>query len=54
LFLRKPTVSLGVAAAIVIVFLLIKVRFEERLLLERYPDYADYQRRTWGLLPGIR
>ena len=31
-----------------------KARFEERLLAERYPDYADYRRRTRRrLLPFV-
>jgi protein-S-isoprenylcysteine O-methyltransferase Ste14 len=51
LLLRKPTVLNGVAAAAVITFLAIKVRFEEKLLRERYPEYAAYARRTWGLIP---
>ena len=54
LFLRKPTLLVAIAGAVVIVFLFIKVRLEERLLLERYPDYAGYRRRTWGLVPGLR
>jgi len=54
LFLRKPTLLVAIASAVVIVFLFIKVRLEERLLLERYPDYAEYRLRTWGLVPGLR
>jgi protein-S-isoprenylcysteine O-methyltransferase Ste14 len=54
LFLRKPTVAVGAAAALVIAFLLMKVRVEEKLLLARYPEYADYKRRTWGLMPWLR
>ena len=33
--------------------LALKIRIEERCLRERFPDYADYQRRTGRLLPGI-
>lgn len=51
LFLRQPTISVAVAAAIVIGYLAIKVRFEEKLLLARYPDYAEYRRQSWGLVP---
>jgi protein-S-isoprenylcysteine O-methyltransferase Ste14 len=54
LFLRKPTLAVGSAAAIVVAFLLIKAQFEERLLLDRYPKYAEYRRRTWGIAPGFR
>ena len=53
LFLRKPATSIGIAAIAVIGFLLIKVRFEEQLLLARYPEYAEYRRRTWGVIPGL-
>jgi protein-S-isoprenylcysteine O-methyltransferase Ste14 len=54
LFLRKPTVAVAVAAAVVIAFLLVKVRFEEALLQARYPEYAEYRDRTWGLIPWFR
>jgi protein-S-isoprenylcysteine O-methyltransferase Ste14 len=54
LFLRKPTVAVGVAAAVIIAFLLMKVRVEEKLLLARYPQYADYKRHSWGLMPWLR
>src|SRR5438552_8734 len=54
LFLRKPTTAVAIAAAAVVGFLLIKVRFEEQLLLARYPEYAAYKRRTWGIIPGFR
>jgi len=29
------------------VFWISKARHEERLLLERFPEYAEYRRRTW-------
>ena len=54
LFLRKPTATIAATAAAVVVFLVIKVRFEEQLLLARYPEYAEYRNRTWGLIPGLR
>ena len=54
LFLRKPTALTGIGAAVVIVFLVAKVRFEEELLLARYPNYTDYKDRTWGVLPWPR
>jgi protein-S-isoprenylcysteine O-methyltransferase Ste14 len=28
-------------------FWVAKARLEERLLLERFPEYAEYRRRTW-------
>ena len=51
LFLRKPTIVVGIAAAVVIVFLMTKVEFEERLLLAHYPEYSEYKSRTWGIVP---
>jgi protein-S-isoprenylcysteine O-methyltransferase Ste14 len=54
LVLRKPTVPLAVAAAAVIAFLFVKARFEERLLTSRYPQYREYRKRSWGLIPGLR
>ena len=53
LFLRKPAAFVAIAAAIVIVFLVVKVQFEEQLLLARYPEYAEYRRRTWGVIPWL-
>jgi len=54
LFLRQPSIWVAVATALVILFLLFKARFEEKVLLAAYPGYADYRRRTWGLFPGLR
>ena len=39
--------------AITIIFFLLKVRVEEKLLLARYPEYAEYKRGAWGIIPGI-
>jgi len=54
LFLRRPTLALAVAGIVVIVFLLAKTRYEEHLLANRYPEYTEYRRRTWGIIPGLR
>lgn len=54
LFLRKPTLPVAIAALIVIAYLVIKIRIEERLLLSRYPEYGEYRTRTFGLLPWFR
>jgi protein-S-isoprenylcysteine O-methyltransferase Ste14 len=43
----------AVTAALAIILLFFKARFEEKLLLAAYPDYSDYRRRTWGLFPGL-
>jgi protein-S-isoprenylcysteine O-methyltransferase Ste14 len=54
LFMRKPTLVVGLGGAVVIAYLLVKVRFEEKLLRERYADYREYERRAWGIVPGLR
>ena len=54
LFLRTPTIWIGIATLIVIVFLFFKARFEEKLLIGAYSDYANYRERSWGLFPGLR
>jgi protein-S-isoprenylcysteine O-methyltransferase Ste14 len=33
--------------AVLAVFWFFKARLEERLLVERFPEYADYRNRTW-------
>lgn len=54
LWLRQPTILLCVASLVVSGFLVVKSRYEERLLAERYPEYAQYRAHTWGFIPGIR
>ena len=54
LFLRRPTIAVALAAIVVIVFLVIKVRFEEELLQARYPSYPAYKSRTVGVIPWRR
>ena len=44
--------TLGGAAALVLLFDL-KSRREERWLVERFPEYADYQRRVRKLVPFV-
>jgi protein-S-isoprenylcysteine O-methyltransferase Ste14 len=47
LFLRRPGMFVAIAGGIVIVFLFVKSRFEERLLAARYPEYREYRKRVW-------
>lgn len=35
------------------VFQLCRMRFEEEILTEAFPEYAEYAKRTWRLIPGI-
>jgi protein-S-isoprenylcysteine O-methyltransferase Ste14 len=46
LWLREPTLAAGIAAVVVIVFLGVKRRVEERFLLAAYPEYAEYRKGT--------
>jgi protein-S-isoprenylcysteine O-methyltransferase Ste14 len=41
------------AAIILFIFLDIKARREETWLIEKYPDYAQYQERVKKLIPGL-
>jgi protein-S-isoprenylcysteine O-methyltransferase Ste14 len=53
LFLRKPTLLVAIVGLGVILFLLVKVRFEEKLLAIRYSEYAEYRKTAWGVIPGL-
>jgi protein-S-isoprenylcysteine O-methyltransferase Ste14 len=46
LWLREPTLAVAIAGLVVIVFLGIKRRVEERFLLAAYPEYAEYRKGT--------
>jgi len=40
-------------AVVIIIFYTCKLRFEERLLIRKYPEYAAYRKDTGALLPRI-
>jgi protein-S-isoprenylcysteine O-methyltransferase Ste14 len=40
-------------AALLTLALVAKLRYEERLLVGRFPGYAEYRRRSAALLPGF-
>lgn len=46
LWLREPTIPAGAAAIVVLAFLGVKRRVEERFLLAAYPEYDAYRKRT--------
>jgi protein-S-isoprenylcysteine O-methyltransferase Ste14 len=48
--LSPTTLALGVAATAATA---VRIRGEERLLVERYPEYAEYSARTKRLVPGV-
>lgn len=39
--------------AALLIDLVLKLTYEERLLTERFPAYAAYRRRTWRLVPWV-
>jgi protein-S-isoprenylcysteine O-methyltransferase Ste14 len=53
LFLRQPTMAVAIAGGVTTAFLLVKARFEERLLARRYQDYEAYCTRAWGVIPFL-
>lgn len=50
LVLRGATAAGDALAALSIVFLLVKARYEETLLSARYPEYDAYRKQTRGVL----
>ena len=48
--LSPLTLALGVAATAATA---VRIRGEERLLVQRYPEYAEYAARTKRLVPGV-
>lgn len=53
LLVRTPALAAAIAGAALAALLVSKARFEEGLLLARYPGYAEYRRRTWGVIPFL-
>lgn len=51
LFFSKPSASMAIATATLVVFYLIKARHEEKLLSAHYSEYAHYKARSFGVLP---
>jgi protein-S-isoprenylcysteine O-methyltransferase Ste14 len=51
LFLWKPSLGVAIVSGVLVVYLLIKVRFEEQLLAQRYAGYKDYKTRSLGFVP---
>jgi protein-S-isoprenylcysteine O-methyltransferase Ste14 len=47
----RPTPLRGALYAVLLIDLLIKLHYEERLLCSHYPAYLDYRRRTRRLVP---
>ena len=51
--IAHPSASSLAAILLADLALLIRMRSEEILLLERYPEYGEYARRTARILPGV-
>jgi protein-S-isoprenylcysteine O-methyltransferase Ste14 len=49
--LNRFVVEGVIAYLVLVVVLVLKIRYEERLLLERFPAYAEYMKRTWRIAP---
>jgi len=50
-FLLRSSWEVGVSAAAVVLFYVLKARYEERLLLDHYPEYKNYRSRSRGVIP---
>lgn len=53
LVLAAPSVGRWLIWAALLINLVLKLRYEEGLLLARFPAYADYRRSTWRLIPWV-
>jgi protein-S-isoprenylcysteine O-methyltransferase Ste14 len=53
IFLIKPTLTVGIASAIGVVWLLLQTRFEELDLLQRMPSYREYMKRVPRFVPRL-
>lgn len=53
LVLAAPSPPRWLIWAALLANLVVKLRYEEGLLLARFPAYADYRRRTWRLIPWV-
>jgi protein-S-isoprenylcysteine O-methyltransferase Ste14 len=53
-FLMRPSWVIGLLGAALVGFYHFKAYHEERLLVQHYPEYGDYRRRTFGIIPWVR
>jgi protein-S-isoprenylcysteine O-methyltransferase Ste14 len=51
LILSHPTVPLAIALSAWTVCIGLRMRYEEAILTQAFPDYADYRRRVGAILP---
>ena len=53
LVIEHPTASAIIEWAALVLLLIIKLRFEESLLLQKYTEYTEYMKRSKRLLPFV-
>ncbi len=53
LLLNRTTIFSLAIFVILLIDLILKLRFEERLLQGQFPQYAAYMKKTWRLIPFI-
>ena len=53
LIIAAPTLPRCVIEALLLLDLVLKLRYEERLLHAHFSNYAAYARRTWRVIPGL-
>lgn len=51
--LTSPHLGRVLVTSLLAVLFLFKSSYEEQLLLNTYPDYQDYRKRTWRFFPGF-
>jgi protein-S-isoprenylcysteine O-methyltransferase Ste14 len=51
--LAQPSVKSVACAVLVVIGALLRMRSEEHLVVQRYPEYRDYAQRTKRMLPYI-
>lgn len=54
LFIIRPSVTIGLACALGVIWVLIQTICEERDLLQRIPQYRDYMNRVPRFFPKVR
>jgi protein-S-isoprenylcysteine O-methyltransferase Ste14 len=53
LVIAVPTIANHIALLVLIADLFFKLTYEEKLLGERFPEYAEYRKRTKRLIPWV-
>lgn len=51
--LNEPNATTGLLWAVLLADLIVKLHFEERMLVERFPEYAEYMNQSKRLIPFV-